>query len=423
MRLKKRNIALFKKSHFNIIFILLIALILCLTGCSGEAKGNEGGISETGRANKEIFNKILPIPNVYTAKLNFTGDLMVHSYQYNESYDSSTGSYEFDHNFEAVKKYFDSANYTVGNLETVLGGDDIGPQDYPCFNTPDSFAEAAQRAGFDLFTTANNHCCDQGTAALIRTLDILDSLNIAHVGTSRSQEERDKIVVKDINGITFAFLSYTYGTNGMPYENEYNVNLLNEQDIVSDIQKAKALNPDFIVVMPHWGTEYQTQPNQNQRDIADIIFNAGADIIIGSHPHVLQPMEIREIQNSDGTTRECFIIYSMGNFISSQTTPPRNASIILNMDFKKVEGQKAEITKVSFVPIWTQFRNGNNVNDFVVRSVYDVLTDPEKETKYRAKDLSRVNDIHYETTSLLLNKNIALEDIQDEYTFYERQAD
>ena len=430
MKHKKPSIGLYK------ILFLLITIIFsfCLLGCGGNNKNasalssidseQEGANSnqkeETSSQYQQETIEEPKEPIVRQALLSFTGDLMVHSYQYEESYDSATGTYEFDHNFEAVKKYFDKADYILGNLETVLGGDEIGAQDFPCFNTPDSFAVAAKNAGFDFFTTANNHCMDQGTDALCRTLDVLDSLGIKHVGTNRSQEERNKVEITEINGIKFVFLSYTYGTNGIPVKNEYNVNLLNESAVKNDITKAKSLNPDFIVVMPHMGTEYVTEPTEEQKKWVDLMFQCGADIIVASHPHVLEPMEVREITEPDGTTRKGYVMYSMGNFISSQTTPPRNASIILNISVEKIDDNPAEITKVSFIPIWTQFRNGSNVNDFVVRSVYDVLTDSEKEAKYRAKDLARVNDIHYETTSLLLNRDVPIEEIQEEYTFYER---
>lgn len=428
MKHKKPSTGLYK------ILFLLIAVVFsfCLLGCSSSDKNtsssteNSSEISSISSENEEKEQETVEEPKepvVRQALLSFTGDLMVHSYQYEESYDSATGTYEFDHNFQAVKKYFDKADYVVGNLETVLGGDEIGPQDFPCFNTPDSFAVAAKNAGFDFFTTANNHCMDQGTDALCRTLDVLDSLGIKHFGTNRSQQEWDNIEITEINGIKFVFLSYTYGTNGIPVKNEYNVNLLDETSVKNDITKAKSLNPDFIVVMPHMGTEYVTEPTDEQKKWVDFLFQCGADIIVASHPHVLEPMEVREITDADGTTRKGYVMYSMGNFISSQTTPPRNASIILNITVEKIDDNPAEITKVSFIPIWTQFRNGSNVNDFVVRSVYDVLTDSEKESKYRAKDLARVNDIHYETTSLLLNRDVPIEEIQEEYTFYERQED
>jgi len=411
MRLKEQN-----TKHYNIFIILLIIASFILTSCGTKSQQNyyKHNITTTPKRTVEIKK---PEPEKIEAVINFTGDLMVHSYQYNESYNTQTKEYEFDHNFEAIKKYFESADYTIGNLETVLGGEGIGAQDYPRFNTPDSFALAAKNAGFSFFTTANNHCVDQGTDALCRTLDVLDSLGIKHTGTSRSQEEYEKIEITDIKGIKFVFLSYTYGTNGIPFKNSYNVNILDEEKVVNDIKKAKELKPDFIIVMPHMGTEYQTQPNDSQKNWADIMFNAGADIIVASHPHVLQPMEMREITLSDGSIKTGYIMYSMGNFISSQTTPPRNASIILNIHFVKTN-KTAQISKISFIPIWTQFRNLSNTNNFVVRSIYDVLKEPEK---YRKKDLSRVKDIHFETTSLLLNKNIPIEDIQEEYTFYSLQ--
>lgn len=419
MNQKRRN-----TEHFKILFLIITFLFL-LTSCGKTEPISSSEPVSSAYQSVQTSSEIEPVkepePVVHTASLAVVGDMMVHSYQYEESFDSKTGTYEFDHNFAAVKKYLQKADYCVGNLETVLGGEGIGISDYPNFNTPDSFAEAAKRGGIDFVTTANNHCADRGTAALLRTLDVLDKIGIDHTGTFRSQEDRDNIFIKDINGIKFAFLSYTFGTNGMPYDNSYNVNILDDELVQSDIKRAKEKNPDFIVVMPHMGIEYQTQPDDEQKRVADMMFKAGADIILASHPHVLEPMEVRDITDENGNTRKGFIIYSLGNFISSQTTPPRNASIILNIDTKKVGDKKAEITKISFIPIWTQFRNGKNENDFVVRSVYDVLSLPAAEQKanFRAKDLKRLRDIHYETTSLLLDKNIPIENIQNEYVFYQ----
>ena len=167
----------------NIFVFLLLTLVFSLTAC-GSTNKTKTDISQSASLEQtdeqpESEPEPPPEPVVKTALINFTGDLMVHSYQYEESYDSDSGTYEFDHNFAAVKKYFDKADYTVGNLETVLGGDEIGPRDFPCFNTPDSFAYAAKDAGFDFLTTANNHCADQGTQALCRTLDI--QIGRAHV--------------------------------------------------------------------------------------------------------------------------------------------------------------------------------------------------------------------------------------------------
>lgn len=417
MKQRKRS-----TEHFNFILIFTLLASFILSGCTTTYPASipveEDTYSFEVSAGEQ---EEIPVETV-TASLAVTGDIMVHSYQYEEAYDQSTGKYDFMHNFTDMKKYFDSADYSIGNFETVLAGEDVGISDYPCFNTPDSFLDSLKYSGIDFVTTANNHCMDKGTDGLLRTIDKLDEYGFDHTGTYKDEESRNEVFVKDINGITFAFLSYTYGTNGIPVKNPWNVNILDEELIKSDIEKAKELNPDFIVVLPHMGVEYEIYPREEFKEWADFMFNCGADIILASHPHVLQPMEVREITKDDGSTRNGFIIYSLGNFISSQTTPPRNAGIIVNLDFEKKGIEKAELTKVSFIPVWTQFRNAQNINHFMVRSVYEMLTLPQNEmyNTLRQKDIARLKDIHKETTSMYLNRDVPLEEIQDEYTFWEK---
>lgn len=417
MKQRKRS-----TEHFNFILIFTLLASFILSGCTTTYPASipveEDTYSFEVSAGEQ---EEIPVETV-TASLAVTGDIMVHSYQYEEAYDRSTGKYDFMHNFTDMKKYFDSADYSIGNFETVLAGEDVGISDYPCFNTPDSFLDSLEYSGIDFVTTANNHCMDKGTDGLLRTIDKLDEYGFDHTGTYKDEESRNEVFVKDINGITFAFLSYTYGTNGIPVKNPWNVNILDEELIKSDIEKAKELNPDFIVVLPHMGVEYEIYPREEFKEWADFMFNCGADIILASHPHVLQPMEVREITKDDGSTRNGFIIYSLGNFISSQTTPPRNAGIIINLDFEKKGIEKAELTKVSFIPVWTQFRNAQNINHFMVRSVYEMLTLPQNEmyNTLRQKDIVRLKDIHKETTSMYLNRDVPLEEIQDEYTFWEK---
>lgn len=378
-----------------------------------------------------VFNETVEVMNerkagsvietVSDVRLTFTGDIMCHSYQYNEAYDRNTGEYDFMHNFQDMKKYFDKADFVIGNLETVFAGADVGISDYPCFNTPDSFADSIDYAGFDLLTTANNHCMDKRMAGALRTLDVLDEHGIDHIGTYRSQEDRNVIYIKEINGMRIAFLSYTYGTNGISVPESWLVNLMDEELIKSDIERAKELKPDIIVVMPHMGNEYEEYVRDVFKNWAHMMLEAGADIVVASHPHILQPMETVELTKSDGSTRTGFIMYSMGNFISSQTTPPRNASILLNIELEKIGNNDAYIKEVSFVPIWTQFQNADWQNHFVVRSVYEMLTlSPDDLAKtVRSKDVPRLKEIHFQTTKTLLGYDIPLENIQDEYIFYE----
>lgn len=417
MKQRKRS-----TEHFNFILIFTLLASFILSGCTTTYPASIPVEKDTYSFEVSAGEQEeIPVETV-TASLAVTGDIMVHSYQYEEAYDQSTGKYDFMHNFTDMKKYFDSADYSIGNFETVLAGEDVGISDYPCFNTPDSFLDSLEYSGIDFVTTANNHCMDKGTDGLLRTIDKLDEYGFDHTGTYKDEESRNEVFVKDINGITFAFLSYTYGTNGIPVKNPWNVNILDEELIKSDIEKAKELNPDFIVVLPHMGVEYEIYPREEFKEWADFMFNCGADIILASHPHVLQPMEVREITKDDGSTQNGFIIYSLGNFISSQTTPPRNAGIIVNLDFEKKGIEKAELTKVSFIPVWTQFRNAQNINHFMVRSVYEMLTLPQNEmyNTLRQKDIARLKDIHKETTSMYLDRDVPLEEIQDEYTFWEK---
>ena len=190
-----------------------------------------------------------------------------------------------------AKSRVEAADYAVVNLETTFAG---GPKysGYPAFNSPDGMAQGLKDLGFDLCLTANNHSLDKGWSGLSRTLDVLDETGLAHVGTSRSQEERDaNLVVADVGGISVAFLGYTYGTNGIPVpkDHPYCINVFNtdylsglrelDRDrLAADLEQAKAANADLIAVMIHWGVEYQTKQNAYQEEVADFLFANGADI-------------------------------------------------------------------------------------------------------------------------------------------------
>ena len=381
--------------------IIAVFMIFLLTGCGST-------VNFTATAGKQESMK-------KTVTMAVVGDIMVHDYQYNEAYDPSTGEYDFMHNFQDAKKYFKGRDLVMGNLETTFGGG--SPTSYPCFNTPDSFLDAVKDAGFDLLTTANNHSMDTGRKGVIRTLDKLDEYGIEHFGTYRSQEERDTIFYKDVNGIRFAFLSYTYGTNGIPVPEDYLVNRIEAELMTADIREARE-HADVVVVMPHMGNEYETYPRDIFVNWADMMFEAGADIVLASHPHVLQKMEYRKVDHGNGV-HDGFIIYSLGNFISSQTTPPRNASIILHLTVEQVADEAPNVTEVSFVPIWTQFRNSADENHFVVRSVTErlSLSQADKDAQIRKKDQKRLEEIHHETASFLLDREIPLSEMQVEYTF------
>ncbi|MFZ7101689.1 MAG: CapA family protein [Peptococcaceae bacterium] len=296
------------------------------------------------------------VPPAYGAlllqRVNFkaVGDIMVHDVQYRSALDQETGEYDFLPMFAPVREEL-AADLLVGNLETTLSGQDLGYSGYPRFNSPDSIAGALKELGFDLLFTANNHSLDQGEYGLKRTLDVLDKNGIRHTGTFNSPQARDIPGIITKNGLTFGFLNYTYGTNGLtpPAGKEYLINYLDLKIVRNEIKELRPL-VDVVVVAVHFGTEYLREPTNEQRYIVTEIAKAGADIILGGHPHVLQPYEFINVEN-----RQCFVVYSLGNFVSGQKQRYRDSGAILELIIEKsVLDQAPKIVKVNYTPVWVR---------------------------------------------------------------------
>ncbi len=295
------------------------------------------------------------IDNDITFTMAITGDIMCHNTMYNDAYNSSTKTYNFSYMFEDIKYYLQTADITVGNLETTFAGAEVGYSNYPTFNTPEQLATALKSAGFDVLSTANNHSMDKGYNGLVSTINFLDEANLSHTGTFATEEDSQEILIENVNGVSIAFLSFTYGTNGItiPSDKSYCVNLIDEDLILEQINLAKEQNPDLICVSMHWGTEYQTIQNSTQEKWADFLFENGVDIIIGNHPHVLQPMEKRTITLDDGTTKDVFVVYSLGNFMADQNYSYTRDSAILNLQItKSAETGEISIDSVTYTPIY-----------------------------------------------------------------------
>ena len=292
------------------------------------------------------------LPKDTTINMAVIGDIMCHTTNFQDAYNSETKTYDFSYVFSDIENYIQNADIAIGNLETTFAGEEIGYSGYPTFNTPEQLAQNIKDLGIDVVSTANNHSLDKRYAGLVSTLDELDKAGISHTGTYRSDEEQNTIITKNINGITIAFLSFTYGTNGIPVPSgkEYCINLIDEDLIISQIQKAKELNPDLICVSMHWGDEYHLKQNSTQEELADLLFKNGVDIIFGSHPHVLEPMEKRTVTLEDGTTKDCFVIYSLGNFMSGQVAENTMNSIILQLQITKHANNTITIDSVNYIP-------------------------------------------------------------------------
>ncbi len=298
-----------------------------------------------------------------TFNLTAIGDIMCHNTQYMDAYNASTGEYDFSYVFDDINYYIKNSNITVANLETTFAGEERGYSNYPRFNTPDALAYNLKKLGVDVVSTAGNHSLDYGFDGLSRTIDVLNSADISHVGTYKTQEERDTIVFKYVKGIKIAFINYAYGTNGItiPSDKPFCINLIDEELIKKDIENAKSQNADIIVASVHWGTEYSTVPNDTQNELADFLFQNGVNIILGTHPHVLQKMEKRTVTLEDGSTQDGFIIYSLGNFISDQNADNTRTSIILDLKITKHTDSSVTIDEVNYIPIY-MYKNNSASN-------------------------------------------------------------
>ena len=325
-----------------------------------------------------------PEPEPVVAHLMVAGDIMSHMPLTKDCYVAETDSYDYTHVLQEAAEQLALADFAVGNLETTLAG---GPEysGYPRFNSPDELAGNIKDAGFDLLCTTNNHCLDKGIAGLDRTLDVLDQMDIPHVGTHRSQEERDEnhgIHVADVGGISVAFLAYTYGLNGhrLPEDKPYAANVFNTDYYTSvsnpdydmlkeDMAAARALDTDLIAVITHWGIEYRTKQNSHQEKLARFLVEQGADLVLGGHPHVLEPYDTITVTGEDGQERQGFVIYSLGNFISNQNFDDASkdlatkTTVILDLELTKDPEGNTALTDVRYTPYYMVHRNNKPVGE------------------------------------------------------------
>ena len=293
----------------------------------------------------------------------FVGDIMQHDSQRAAAYDTLTEAYDYSSCFQFVRPYLDSADLTIGNLEVTLAGRPYSG--YPQFSAPDELALTLKDVGFDALVTANNHCEDRGRKGLERTIMMLDSLNIPHTGTFADTVDRlnDYPLLIQRNGFTLAILNYTYGTNGMPVSKPNMVNLIDTALIKMDLIKARDFNTDAVVVFMHWGTEYQSAANRFQKDVADLCFRYGAKLVIGAHPHVLQPMEWRKESDQ-------LVAYSLGNFVSGQRNRYTDGGAMLTIELEKItqtdSSSATRISNANYDLAWVYRTSGKNKKYFIL---------------------------------------------------------
>jgi len=278
--------------------------------------------------------------------LLFVGDIMQHDPQIQAAYDPKTQTYSYDDSLKYVKPIFEATDVVIGNLELTFGGKPY--KGYPQFSAPSELATGLKNAGVYYLVTANNHSCDRGKKGIEGTLEALDKAKIVHTGTFKNQKQRDKQypLIVEKNGIRLVVLNYTYGTNGLPIPEPNIVNLIDRDQIKKDLTLAKLKLPDKIIVFFHWGMEYQREPNQEQKDLAQFCLDEGADWVIGSHPHVLQKME-----KFNHKGKEVLVVNSLGNFVSNQRDRYRDGAAMVKVVLEKVGGL-AKIKQSGYYLTW-----------------------------------------------------------------------
>lgn len=344
-----------------VVLIIVVASLFKLLG--GGNDGKSGGTFFSPKEKIESFN----------LSLLCVGDIMEHSTQLKAQYDSAAGTYDFNNNYAYVKPFIEAADVAMCNVETVFA--DKEPMGYPVFNAPDSLADAIKAAGFDVAFTANNHMLDQGSEGVKRSVDVLRDRGFTVVGSKKEGENNYAII--ESKGVKIGMVAYTYettGTGGTRTINAIKVPdaVANEicsfnpaywdretDKIIADLKAAREAGADILVCYLHWGEEYHTEPNRYQIGMAEkIIAESGVDVIFASHPHVLQPAEIK-FNETEG--KNVALFYSMGNFISNQryeTLQNRltEDGMMAQVDFEITKSDdkisKIELVKSSALPTW-----------------------------------------------------------------------
>lgn len=339
-----------------LIFVCIIVSSFLLI----QQQKDKAGMEKIKSVRVHLTKPTLEIGKELTEKITVgaVGDILMHDTVYKDAYNGI--KYNFDPIFQNVNSLLEKPDILTANQESMLGGIELGVSTYPSFNSPHEVADALVHTGVDIVSTANNHTLDKGERGVDSEAHYLDSIGLPHVGSFLNEQDRHKLRILDKNGIKLAFLSYSYGTNGIPVPDGkgFLVNLINRDIMKEEIHRAKK-EADVVVMSIHWGNEYQRIPTAEQKDLATFLANEGVDIIFGSHPHVLQPMEW--IKNPDG--RKTFVIYSLGNFISGQVRDYKDIGGLATVDITKhvsEKGNTIELANPVFYPTYVSSQNEKN---------------------------------------------------------------
>ncbi len=338
---------------------------------------------------------------------------MCHSPQLQAAYYVDCDCYLFDPFFQPLKDYLSRADISLANLETTLPGERSLYLGYPRFGSPDALLKALQRLGIDILTLANNHALDNGARGLKRTIRVIRELGLHSLGSypSREARQQNRLLIVERKGIRLALLNYTYGTNGMPIPQDVWVNLIDKREIAEDMHRAYQAAVDGTVVLFHFGTEYRRYPDRYQREIVSFTLQQGADIVLGSHPHVLQPYSIKKRTDIYGRNRQRLVAYSLGNFISNQRGRYTSGGIIFNIVLSKnilsknpdpLQRQQLRFHDVNYLPVWVYVREADDGKQFFVLPIADYLKN-DRQPRLPAKDFKKMLRFYKDTRRHLGN--------------------
>lgn len=333
-----------------------------------------------------------------TLTLIFAGDIMGHSPQYKAAYSRKTNSFNYDICFKQVKKYIESADLAFANLEVPIAGKPFSG--YPNFSSPDALLDGLKYAGYDILQTANNHALDREKFGLVRTIHQLDKRGLLHLGTYIDKNQRDSTypLIIDKKGVRLAILNCTFGTNAHVVTEPNIVNYIDTLEIINDIHKATELRADFKIMTIHWGSEYELQANETQHQLAQFFVNHGIQLIIGSHPHVVQNAEILYTKDSIPVP----VYYSVGNSLSNQRNLNVNGGIMVKVD---INTRTKSIKNTSYIPVYVHRGVLNKVYQYHLIPTIDFVGNP-LQFPINSSDSTSLVIFDKETRSRLSNVNL-----------------
>ncbi|MCX8074532.1 MAG: CapA family protein [Clostridia bacterium] len=383
------------------ILILTIVIILStLVTIFFNNKDENTTLNENNIVTNEHVNEVPIIEEKeYSVTISAVGDILIHDTIYKSSKVNNT--YDFRNIFEPVKQYIESCDIAIANLEVPVADESFSYSNYPAMNCPKEILDGLKYAGFDIVTNANNHTLDRGEKGLLSSIDNIKKSGLLYTGTSENEENSKPLVIEK-NNIKIGLFSYTYGTNGIPIPKgkDYLVNIINTDNIKNDIDYLKSQNVDFIISSIHFGVEYRTKSNNEQKELAKFLIENGVDVILGSHPHVLEEAKLESI-NINGNKKNVFYIYSMGNFIADQYYPNTNTGVIVQLELYKNTKTGNTINSYKLIPTYIDkyLESGKNKWRVIpIKDTIDKYLNNEKnisESKYKVlkKELDNANSI------------------------------